>query len=116
MTVFDQRGQQVTYQYNAAGDINFGAVKNKLDLIAQMKGLQEEVCRAIEAEIFDEEVATEVEYRVKKAVQQAQKDSPDKKTIVDYLNEAKDLIAGVTAAVGLVTALNQAIEAVQTFF
>ncbi len=24
MPVFDQRGQKVTYQYNAAGDINFG--------------------------------------------------------------------------------------------
>ena len=26
MAIFDQRGQQVSYQYNAAGDINFGAV------------------------------------------------------------------------------------------
>jgi hypothetical protein len=27
MAIFDQRGQQVTYQYNAAGDINLGAVQ-----------------------------------------------------------------------------------------
>jgi len=26
MAIFDQRRQQVSYQYNAAGDINFGAV------------------------------------------------------------------------------------------
>ena len=32
MAIFDQRGQQVTYQYNAAGDINFGAVQNRMDL------------------------------------------------------------------------------------
>ncbi len=25
MTIFDQRNQRVNYQYNAAGDINFGA-------------------------------------------------------------------------------------------
>ena len=27
MAIFDQRGQRVAYQYNAAGDINFGAWK-----------------------------------------------------------------------------------------
>ena len=31
MAIFDQRGQRVTYQYNAAGDINFGAVQNRPD-------------------------------------------------------------------------------------
>jgi hypothetical protein len=33
---FDQRGQRVNYQYNAAGDINVEAVKNYDDLISQL--------------------------------------------------------------------------------
>ncbi len=116
MTAFDQRGQKVTYQYNATGNINFGVVQNKLDVITQLQELQNEISKAIEANIFDEEIATDIEYQVKKAVQQAKKESPNKKTIVDYLNQARTLIGGITAATGLVMALNQAIEAVQKLF
>jgi hypothetical protein len=34
MSVFDQRGQHVNYQYNACGDINFGQVQNRAHLAA----------------------------------------------------------------------------------
>ena len=51
MTVFDQRGQQVTYQYNAAGDINFGAVQNKADVVGELKNLQAELAGAIRDEL-----------------------------------------------------------------
>ena len=42
MAIFDQRGQRVTYQYNAAGDINFGAVQNRMDLVGELGKLQRE--------------------------------------------------------------------------
>jgi hypothetical protein len=119
MTIFDQRGQQVNQQFNIVGDtgdINFRSVQNRLDVITQMQRLQDKVIKAVEAGVFNEDTAIEVEYKIKKAVQQAQKETPDKKTIVDYLSQAKDLIAGITAATGLVTALNQAIAAVLAFF
>jgi YD repeat-containing protein len=32
MPIFNQRGQQVTYQYNAAGAINVGTVERRIDL------------------------------------------------------------------------------------
>ena len=116
MPVFDQRGQQVSYQYNAAGDINLGAVQNKIDLIGQLEQLQAELDKAIQANVFDEETATDAGYRLKKAVQQAKKPEPDQKSILDHLTEAKALIEGVAAAGGLVTALVQAAEVVRNFF
>ena len=119
-TVFDQRGQKVNYQYNAAGNINFGAVQNKIDVIDQLEKLQIEVAKAVEGNAIDEDTATDVEYKLTKAVQQAKKPQPDKKSIVDYLNGAKELVAGVAtsaAAVGgLVTAIAQAIEMIQKIF
>jgi hypothetical protein len=116
MPVFDQRGQHVTYQYNAAGDINFGAVQNKLDVIGQLENLQAEFDKAVAANVFDEDTATDAEYQLKKAVQQAKKPEPDKKSILDHLNQAKALIEGVAAAGGMVTALVQAAEVVRNFF
>jgi hypothetical protein len=116
MPIFDQRNQQVTYQYNAAGNINFGTVQNKMDAIGELEKLQTELSKAIEADVFDEDTATDAEYRITKAVQQAKKPKPDKKTVLDHLQKAKALIEGVAAAAGLVTALTQATEIVQKFF
>ena len=116
MTVFDQRGQHVTYQYNAAGDINFGAVQNKVDVIAELEKLQVELAKAIEANVFDEDTGTDAEYQLKKAVQQAKKPEPDKKTVLDHLNEAQALIEGVAAAAGMVGALTTATQLVQQLF
>jgi myo-inositol-1-phosphate synthase len=56
MPVFDQRGQKVTYQYNAAGDINFGNVQNRADLISELKKLKDEISKAGEAEVIDAEI------------------------------------------------------------
>jgi hypothetical protein len=88
MSVFDQRGQSVSNQYNAAGDINFG----------------------------DAEIATDAEYHITKAVQQAKKPEPDKKAILDHLATAKAAIEGVAAASGMITALVKAAEVVSKFF
>jgi hypothetical protein len=116
MAIFDQRGQQVTYQYNAAGDINFGAVQNRIDLVGELGKLQGEMTKAKQAGVFDEGVATDAEYQLTKAVQEAKKPAPDKGTVLGHLNSAKTLVEGVAAAGGLVTALTKAAELVQQFF
>ncbi len=105
-----------THVDNAAGGINFGVVENKINLVRELEKLQTKVAQAIDAGLFTEEVATDVKYQVDKATQQAKKPEADKKSIVDYLTQAKTLIAGITAASGLVTACTQAIEVVQKFF
>jgi hypothetical protein len=116
MAIFDQRGQQVTYQYNAAGDINFGAVQNRMDLVGELGKLQRELTQARQAGVFDEGVATDAEYQLTKAVQEAKKPAPDKQTLLGHLGSAKTLVEGVAAAGGLVTALTKAAELVQQFF
>jgi hypothetical protein len=116
MAQFDQRGQQVTNQYNAGRDMNFGVVQNSIDLIAELEKLKKEFAQAGEVGIVSEDAAVDAEYQMTKAIQQARKPEPDKKTILDHLNTAKALIEDVTAAGGLVTALVSAAEVVQKLF
>jgi hypothetical protein len=116
MAVFDQRDQHVIYQYNAAGNINFGAVQNRIDLVGELEKLQTELTAAKQAGIFSEEIATDATYQLTKAVQQARQPAPDKKTLLTHLNSAKTLIEGVTATSGLVTAFVQAVELAQKLF
>ncbi|SRR5260221_9824315 len=117
MAQFDMRGQKVTgNQYIAGRDMNFGAVEDTADLIAELEKLKGEVAQAGETGILSEETATDAEYQVTKAVQQAQRPNPNKKTIVDHLTTAKSLIEGVSAVSGLVTTMIAAIEAVQKLF
>ena len=116
MASFDMRGQKVTNQYNAGRDINFGSVQSPVDLITELEKLKGEFAKAKETGSISEDQATDAEYQVTKAVQQAKKPDPDKKTILDHLNTAKGLIEGIATAGGLVTALVGAVEAVQKLF
>jgi len=113
---FDMRGQRVTNQYNAGRDMNFGAVQTPEDLMTVLEQLNEQFTQAKEAGVLTEETATDAQYQVTKAAQQAKKPDPDKKTMVDHLTTAKTLIESVTAAGGLVTALTAAIQVVQKLF
>lgn len=120
MTIFDQRNQQVSYQYNAAGDINFGAVQNRMELITELEKLKVEIARAGEARVIDAEVVTDADDQIAKAIQQAKKPTSEKQTVLGHLKNAKELVedtaGGVTAATGLVTALTKAAELAQTLF
>lgn len=120
MATFDQRGQRVTYQYNAAGNINIGGVQDRADLAGELEKLRAEVSRAREGGALEEETATDAEYQMTKAVQQAKKPEPDNKRLLDHINQAKSLIEGATAAggaaAGLVSALGQAAAQVHQFF
>lgn len=119
-SVFDQRGQTVTTQYNIAGDYNPASAQDRTAAVAELRKLLEELGRAAQTGVLDEEIATDAEYSVKKAIQQAQKSDADKQTIVDYLNTAKDCITSVGATVagatGLIAAISQAIQMVQKLF
>ena len=116
MAIFDQRGQHVLSQYNAAGDINFGAVQNRMEVVGELEKLQAELRQALQAGLLDEDVATDADYQLTKAVQQAKKPAPDKKTLLEHLHGVKTLIEGVAAANGLVSALTKAVEVVQQLF
>ncbi len=61
MAIFDQQGQQVNYQYNAAGNINLGSVQNQAQLANQLEKLKAELSAAAEAQVIDAETFTAVE-------------------------------------------------------
>jgi hypothetical protein len=81
MSIFDMRGQRVTYQYNAAGDINFGAVQNRSDLISELEKLKLEFDRAARQNVFSEETAIEAGSKLELAVVESKKPQPDKQTL-----------------------------------
>ena len=120
MTVFDQRGQHVKYQYNIAGAIDLEAVGSKAELIEQLEKLQAELARATQEGALDVDQGFNAEAEVKKAAAVAQMPEPDKGKILGYLNQAKDIVTEVTTTVtattGLALALQKAVELAQTLF
>jgi len=114
MSQFDQRGQHVGRdQYNIGRDLNFGAAQSSVDLVSELEKLKSEIARARLDGVLDKKKATDVEYHIAKAAQEAEEPKPDKKTILDHLTTARSFIDGIAAAGGLVTTIVGAIEAVQ---
>ena len=72
-----------------------------------------QLAKAIKENAVEGENAIEAVMYVKKAVLQSEKADPDKKTLVEYLSSAKDLVSGVD---GLVGAMASAIMAVGKLF
>jgi len=66
MTVFDHRGQKVTYQFNIAGDINIGAVKNRQEAVVQLQELIVELGKAAKARVIPVDVALDTDYHLKR--------------------------------------------------
>lgn len=116
MPVFDQRNQNVAYQYNAAGDINFQSVADPRGLVSELEKLRREIANAANAKVITEESQTDAECHVTKAIQQAGKPAPIKSVILQHLDQAKAAIATAAQAAGIVTALTQAADLAQKFF
>lgn len=112
-TNFDMRGQQVTYQYNASGNINIIAVQNKVELISGLRKLHAELTAAIEQKVLDKDCAIDADYQLKKAIVQAENLAPDKPALIEHLAKAKELVSGVS---GLAGAIGQAIEKISILF
>jgi hypothetical protein len=100
----------------AGRDMNFGTVQNSQDFLRQLEMLKDAVIKAGETQILSEETAIDAEAEVRKAIGQAKKPTPDKKSILDYLTAAKSLIEGIGGASGLVASIAGAIEAVHKLF
>jgi AbiTii len=102
MTVFDQRGQNVQTQYNAAGDINFSSVQNSVEFVAELRKLKDEFSKVAKEEAIDAEVVTDTEYQLTKAIQQAEKAQPDKGIISNHLEKAKQLVGSLDTSIKIV--------------
>lgn len=114
MATFDQRKQKVKYQYNANGNINFRATQNDAEIVSELKKLQAELLKAIQLGGIEEETAVDAKYYMEKAVLQSQKDSPNKKKMLDSLETVKSLLGGLLTLSGLATGISEAIQAIQS--
>jgi hypothetical protein len=113
MALFDQRGQHVNYQYNAAGNINFGAVQNSYDLAAELEKLEAELTQARDQQAVDRLTAAKAATPLLEAAEEAKKPEPDKRSLLSYLDTAKDCLKGVAAVGGIVEAVTKACEWVE---
>ena len=112
MATFNQQGQTVQYQYNADA-INFGSVKTNDDFLRELKNLQSELDKAIECKAIEGEAAIDAESHVKKAILNAESSAPNKKSLIEHLETAKNLVTNVD---GLVVAIGTAIATIGTLF
>ncbi|HLM62085.1 MAG TPA: hypothetical protein VK308_14865, partial [Pyrinomonadaceae bacterium] len=102
--------------YNAAGDINFNNVQNSVDFFVELKKLKAELARVAEEEAIDAEIVTDADYQLTKAIQQAEKEQPNKTTIIEHLNNAKGYLDGVATLAKVATAVAGAIAAASALF
>ena len=118
MSAFNQSNQRVEHQYNynAAGDINFGAVQNPTELVIELEKLKSEITKARDAQAIDAELVTDVQYHVQKAIDQAKKPETNKDIVSSHLGKAKEFLKGLAEAGGIVAGIVKAIELVQQLF
>lgn len=116
VSIFDQRGQEVTYQYNAAGDISVASAQTGEELISELGKLRRELMRARELGALEEDTAVKTEYHLIEAIEAAEKEDLDEKSFREHIGKAKGLLEDTAAAVGLVTALVKVMEAAGRIF
>lgn len=109
-SIFDQRGQQVNYQYNAAGNINFGAAQNINDFICQLDLLKQEIAMACKEQLIDELTESKTRTQILEALGEAKKPSPNKKSLLNYLEQAKSYLKERVEISGIVEAVSKAYE------
>jgi len=112
MATFNQQNQTVQTQYNAE-TINFNQAQTSDEFFTKLEQLQSELDKAIQAQAITGENAIDAQMHIKKAILQAKESTPNKKTLIEHLTSAKDLVTNVG---GLVTAITGAIATIGALF
>lgn len=116
MARFDQRNQNVKYQYNVSGDINFGSVQNSTELIREFAKLQHKLGDMVAKNEIEPDLSMDIETKIKDVIRQVENPKPDKKSMLDYLQEAQKLIGGVASATAVIKMLAEAAEVIRRIF
>lgn len=116
MTLFDQRGQQVQYQFNAAGNINIELVQSAAQLVTEISKLREEIDRAKQLGVVSGDIATEAQYHLLEASREATKKQPKKSTMLEKINKTKELVKEVSSLAGLIVSLTKLAEVIEKLF
>jgi hypothetical protein len=116
MTTFDQRGQNVKYQYNAGENINFLSAQNKVDALTQLTKLRDEIISAVQNGALPSELGKNIQDKLEQAIILANTPKPNKKSMLSYLDEIRITIRDVASMGGFITALIQAAEMIKRLF
>lgn len=116
VTVFDQRGQHVEYQFNAAGNINIEQVETTTQLSKEIEKLREEIARAKQSGVVSEEIAIEAQYHMLEASREVTSKEPNKSKLLEHIGKVKELLKDISALAGLVTGLVKLIEVAAKLF
>lgn len=112
MSYFDQRGQSVGYQFNAAGNINIDGVGTVEQFAEQLAQLRSEISTAASAGAIPEEASVEAQHEVLEASRELNSEHPEPEIISSHLGRAKELLGDFQAAVSLVAVLAKAADLV----
>lgn len=112
-SLFDQRGQDVRYQYNSAGNINLGTVQNTADLASQLDFLKQEIVKAREVQAISELTESKARTSILEAIEEVKKPVPNKRSLLGYLSQAVDCLKGIAAIGSIVEAVNKAYQWVE---
>lgn len=115
MPTFDQRNQNVNYQYNANGNINFKDIESLSGIKAELDKLRQELLLAMKNSKVDDETATDAKYMLDKAYNETNKTNPDHVQVLAYLERLKEIIGGIGVLTGLVTGITEAIVTIKKF-
>ena len=115
-SVFDQRGQQVINQNNAAGNISVGQISSKEELVEQLRALASKAGKAKQELQLSEGQSTDVKENIEKAAIEIEKSQPNKSFVKNFLNNAQGALVGVTAATELASTLNRCIDKIDAIF
>lgn len=95
------------------GNINFGSVSGRSDLLEELEKLKKQIEHAKNEKAINEDIAESAHQHVAKAIDEASKPSPTATTLVQHLNKARNFLEHV---VSLATCVAQAIAAVKRIF
>lgn len=115
MATFDQRKQKVNTQYNIAGNVNFSNVDNGIEFVRELQKLRDEI-KNIAISKLDSEVAKGLEAKINQVASQAESSKPDKKSMLENIQEAQKLLGSVASAAGLIKILAEAAEVIRRLF
>jgi hypothetical protein len=115
MAKFDQRGQEVEYQFNA-DVINLSNVSNRAEFAHEIENISSEIERASALDAVDATRAKQVQRALKDASVEAQKLEPNKSALISFLEDAGNLVKDATALGGLYLAIAKAIELARQLF
>lgn len=109
-TIFDQKNQNVNYQFNAAGNIDFSQVNNVGGLVTELEKIKIEIGLMKDGGVITDAYEEQSKKYVDEAIKEAAKKKPNGSKYTKYIGKAKDLFTDVKGAVGVVTALIKAAE------